>query len=33
MAGSVFAAEPTVCFFLALQRFFLRGVTIGALKG
>ena len=33
MAGSLLAAIPTICPFLALQRYFLRGVTIGALKG
>ncbi len=33
MAGSTFAAIPTVALFLALQRYFLRGITIGALKG
>jgi len=33
MAGSTFAALPTIALFLALQRHFLRGITIGALKG
>ncbi|HEV8637317.1 MAG TPA: carbohydrate ABC transporter permease [Chloroflexota bacterium] len=33
MAGSTFAAIPTILLFLALQRYFLRGITIGALKG
>ncbi len=33
MAGAVFAAIPTVILFLALQRYFLRGITVGALKG
>ncbi len=33
MAGSLFTAVPTVILFLVLQRYFLRGVTIGALKG
>jgi len=32
MAGSAFAAAPTIAVFLALQRYFLRGITIGALK-
>lgn len=33
MAGALFSAIPTVVLFLALQRYFLRGITVGALKG
>ncbi|HEX5417367.1 MAG TPA: carbohydrate ABC transporter permease [Chloroflexota bacterium] len=33
MAGALFTAIPTVLLFLALQRYFLRGITIGAVKG
>lgn len=33
MAGGVVAAVPMIAIFLAFQRYFLRGVTIGALKG
>jgi multiple sugar transport system permease protein len=33
MAGSVVAAIPMFVVFLAFQRYFLRGLTIGALKG
>lgn len=33
MAGSLFTAIPTILLFLALQRYFLRGITIGAIKG
>lgn len=33
MAGSTFAAIPMVLVFFAAQRFFLKGVTVGALKG
>lgn len=33
MAGSLFTAIPTILLFLALQRYFLRGITIGAVKG
>lgn len=33
MAGSLFTAIPTIILFLALQRYFLQGITIGALKG
>ncbi len=33
MAGSLFTAIPTIVLFLALQRYFLQGITIGALKG
>jgi len=33
MAGSLFTAIPTILLFLALQRYFLRGITVGALKG
>ena len=32
-AGSVLAIAPVVAFFLALQRFFLGGMTSGAVKG
>lgn len=33
MAGSTFASIPTVALFIMLQRYFLRGITVGALKG
>jgi multiple sugar transport system permease protein len=33
MAGSVVAAAPMFIVFLVFQRYFLRGLTIGALKG
>jgi multiple sugar transport system permease protein len=33
MAGTVIAAVPVVVVFFAFQRYFLRGLTIGALKG
>lgn len=33
MAGSVVAAAPMFLVFLAFQRYFLRGLTIGAIKG
>jgi len=33
MAGTVIAALPVVVVFFAFQRYFLRGLTIGALKG
>jgi multiple sugar transport system permease protein len=33
MAGAVLAAIPVVIVFFAFQRYFLRGVTVGALKG
>jgi multiple sugar transport system permease protein len=33
MAGSVLAAIPIVIIFLSFQRYFLRGVTVGAVKG
>lgn len=33
MAGAVLAAIPVVIIFFAFQRYFLRGVTVGALKG
>lgn len=33
MACSVFAALPMVILFLALQKYFLQGITVGALKG
>lgn len=32
MAGAVIAAVPVVIIFFAFQRFFLRGVTVGAVK-
>jgi multiple sugar transport system permease protein len=32
MAGAVIAAVPVVLIFFAFQRYFLRGVTVGALK-
>lgn len=33
MAGSTLAALPTIAIFLAFQRYFLQGVTVGAIKG
>jgi multiple sugar transport system permease protein len=33
MAGTVIAALPVIAVFFAFQRYFLRGLTIGALKG
>ena len=33
MAGAVIAAAPVVLVFFAFQRYFLRGVTVGAVKG
>jgi multiple sugar transport system permease protein len=33
MAGATFAAVPMIIVFFAAQRFFLKGVTVGALKG
>ena len=33
MAGSVIAALPMFVVFLAFQRYFLRGLTVGAVKG
>jgi multiple sugar transport system permease protein len=32
-AGSVFAAIPTIVIYLALQRYFVSGLTLGAAKG
>ena len=33
MAGSTFAALPMIIVFFAAQKFFLKGITVGALKG
>jgi multiple sugar transport system permease protein len=33
MAGAVIAAMPVILVFFAFQRYFLRGVTVGAVKG
>ncbi|MGE8204916.1 carbohydrate ABC transporter permease [Heyndrickxia sp. NPDC080065] len=33
MAGAVCSAIPMIIVFLALQKYFLRGITIGAVKG
>ncbi|MGQ9680914.1 MAG: carbohydrate ABC transporter permease [Anaerolineae bacterium] len=33
MAGATLAALPTITVFLAFQRYFLQGITVGALKG
>lgn len=33
MSGATFAAIPMVIFFFALQKYFVRGITVGALKG
>ena len=32
-AGSVLAIAPVILFFLFLQRYFLSGMTVGAVKG
>jgi multiple sugar transport system permease protein len=33
MAGATFAALPMFIIFLAFQRYFIKGITIGAIKG
>ncbi len=33
MAGAAFAAIPMIIIFLFFQRYFLRGITVGAVKG
>lgn len=33
MAGATFAAIPMIVIFLMFQRYFLKGITVGALKG
>jgi multiple sugar transport system permease protein len=33
MAGATIAAVPIIIVFLFFQRYFLRGITIGAVKG
>jgi len=33
MAGAAVSVVPMFIFFILLQRFFVRGVTVGALKG
>jgi multiple sugar transport system permease protein len=33
MAGAVLASVPIIVLFIALQRFFIQGLTIGAVKG
>jgi multiple sugar transport system permease protein len=33
LAGSTLAAIPMIIIFLVFQRYFLRGITIGAIKG
>ncbi len=33
MAGATYAAIPMVIVFLSFQRYFLKGLTVGALKG
>ncbi len=33
MSGAVFAAVPVIVVFFLFQRYFVRGITIGALKG
>jgi multiple sugar transport system permease protein len=33
MAGSTLAALPTIAIFLLFQRYFLQGITVGAIKG
>ena len=33
MAGGTFGAIPMIAFFLAFQRYFVKGISIGAIKG
>lgn len=33
MAGTVIASLPTLIIFLAFQRFFIRGIMLGSVKG
>jgi len=33
MAGALLASLPVIVLFIALQRFFVRGLTMGAVKG
>jgi multiple sugar transport system permease protein len=33
MAGGTFGALPMILFFLAFQRYFVKGITVGAVKG
>jgi len=33
MAGASLAALPTIIIFLFFQRYFLQGITVGAIKG
>ena len=33
MAGATYAAIPMIVIFLMFQKYFLRGITVGALKG
>jgi len=33
MAGATLAALPTIFIFLLFQRYFLQGITVGAIKG
>ena len=33
MAGATYAAIPMIIIFLMFQKYFLRGITVGALKG
>ena len=33
MAGATIASLPVVILFFSLQRYFLQGVTVGAIKG
>ncbi|HUT15033.1 MAG TPA: carbohydrate ABC transporter permease, partial [Anaerolineae bacterium] len=33
MAGATFAAVPMFVIFFAFQRYFIKGITVGALKG
>jgi multiple sugar transport system permease protein len=32
-AGAMIATIPTIIVFLAFQRYFIRGITLGAVKG
>jgi multiple sugar transport system permease protein len=33
MAGATYAAVPMIVIFFMFQRYFLKGITVGALKG
>jgi multiple sugar transport system permease protein len=33
MAGATLAALPTIVIFILFQKYFLQGITVGAIKG